>query len=81
MTIKIIIPKGGMGSTEGTIAQWLKAEGDRVSKGEVIVEIETAKAVEEVESPVNGVLTKILLAVDETAEVHSEIAEIEEDNE
>ena len=80
MTTQIIIPKGGMGSTEGTIAQWLKAEGDRVNQGEVIVEIETAKAVEEVESPVNGVLSKILLAEGESAEVHALIAEIEEDH-
>lgn len=78
MTTKVIIPKAGMGTTEGTIAKWLKAEGDRVTLGEVIVEIETAKAVEEVTAPVTGILTKILLPEGETAEVHTEIAEIEE---
>jgi pyruvate/2-oxoglutarate dehydrogenase complex dihydrolipoamide acyltransferase (E2) component len=78
MTTKVIIPKAGMGTTEGTIAKWLKAEGDPVKQGEVIVEIECAKAVEEVVAPVTGVLVKILLAEGETAEVFTEIAVIEE---
>lgn len=78
MTTKLLIPKGGMGSAEGTIAKWLKAEGDTVRAGEVIVEIETAKALEEVPSPVDGVLVKILLPEGQSAEVFSEIAVIEE---
>lgn len=81
MTTKLIMPKAGMGTTEGTIAQWLKAEGDGITQGEVIVEIETAKALEEVEAPVSGILKKILLQEGETAEVHTEIAEIEETSE
>lgn len=78
MTTKVLIPKAGMGTTEGTISKWLKAEGDRVTEGEVIVEIETAKAVQEVEAPASGVLTKILLGEGQTAEVHAEIGVIEE---
>ena len=81
MTTKVIMPKAGMGTTEGTVAQWLKAENDSVTQGEVIVEIETAKAIEEVEAPVSGVLKKILLAEGDTAEVHTDIAEIEESGE
>ncbi len=77
MTTKVILPKAGMGTTEATVTQWLKAEGDPVTQGEVIVEIETAKAVEEIEAPVSGVLSKILLPEGETADVHTEIAEIE----
>ena len=68
MTTKVIMPKAGMGTTEGTVAQWLKAEGDSVIQGDVIVEIETAKAIEEVEAPVSGVLKKILLAEGDTAQ-------------
>lgn len=51
-----------MGSTmeEGTILKWLKAEGDTIKQGEVLLEIETDKASMEVESPVDGVLRKIL---------------------
>lgn len=78
MITKVIMPKAGMGTTEGTVAQWLKAEGDPVTKGDVLVEVETAKAIEEVEAPVSGVLKKILLAEGETAEVHTELAHIEE---
>lgn len=78
MTTKVLIPKGGMGTAEGTIAKWLKVEGDRVTEGEIIVEIETAKAVEEVAAPASGVLARILLQEGQTAEVYTEIAIIEE---
>ena len=78
MSTKLILPKWGMGIEEGTVSRWLKSIGDRVQQGEPIVEIETAKAIQEVESPVTGVLTRILLAEGETAPVNSEIAEIED---
>ena len=78
MTSKVILPKSGMGIEEGTVLRWLKAEGETVVKGEPIVEIETAKATQEVESPVSGTLVKILLAQGETAPVNTEIAVIEE---
>jgi pyruvate/2-oxoglutarate dehydrogenase complex dihydrolipoamide acyltransferase (E2) component len=76
--MKVIIPKGGMGTTEGTVVRWLKREGERVTAGEVLVEIETAKAIEEVEAPVSGILKRVLLPEGETAAVHTEIAVIEE---
>jgi len=80
MTTKVILPKWGMGIEEGTVLRWLKGEGEAVKQGEPIVEIETAKATQEVESPVSGTLTKILLAEGETAEVNAEIAVIEDGN-
>lgn len=76
--VKVVIPNVGMGTTEGTVAKWLKAEGDRVTAGEIIAEIELAKAVEEVAAPVSGVITKIHLQEGMTAEVQAEIATIEE---
>jgi pyruvate/2-oxoglutarate dehydrogenase complex dihydrolipoamide acyltransferase (E2) component len=81
MTTKVLIPKTGMGTTEGTIAKWLKTEGDLVTEGEVIVEIEMAKAVQEVSAPATGVLRRILLGEGQTAEVYTAIALIEEPNE
>jgi pyruvate dehydrogenase E2 component (dihydrolipoamide acetyltransferase) len=78
MATKVIMPKPGMGSTEGTIAKWLKAEGDKIIAGEILAEIEMAKAVEELPSPVSGVLTKILVAEGQTVEVYAPIAVIEE---
>ena len=80
MTIPVVLPKSGMGIEEGTIAQWLKAEGDIVKMGEPIVEVETAKAILPVEAPANGVLLKILVSSGETAAVNSEIGIIEEQN-
>ena len=78
MITKVLIPKTGMGITEGTITRWLKAEGEFVTAGEVIVEIETAKAIQEVAAPVTGILKSILLAEGHTAKVTTEIALIEE---
>jgi pyruvate/2-oxoglutarate dehydrogenase complex dihydrolipoamide acyltransferase (E2) component len=68
-----------MGIEEGTVVRWLKNVGDRVAQGELIVEIETAKATQEVEAPVSGVISAILLPVGETAPVNTDIAVIEED--
>ena len=78
MALTVNMPQLGESVTEGTIAKWLKAEGDTVTEGEVIVEIENAKAIEEVHAPITGVLTKILLEEGQTAEVFAEIAIIEE---
>lgn len=78
MTTPVVLPKWGMGIDEGTITQWLKAEGDLVSQGEPIVEIETAKATQAVEAPVSGRLSKILLAAGTTTAVNTEIGLIEE---
>lgn len=78
MTIGVNLPKAGMGIEEGTIARWLKSVGDTVLKGEVIVEVETAKAIQEVEAPASGMLVKILVAEGGTARVNTDIAEIEE---
>lgn len=78
MSISVILPKWGMGIEEGTVIRWLKTVGDAVEKGEPIVEIETAKATQEVESPATGTLVKIVLPEGETAAVNSEIAVIEE---
>jgi pyruvate/2-oxoglutarate dehydrogenase complex dihydrolipoamide acyltransferase (E2) component len=78
MTVKVRIPKAGMGTTEGTIAKWLKAEGDWVVEGEAIVEIEFAKAMQEVTAPTTGTLRKILLTEGQTAEVYTEIGIIAE---
>ena len=78
MTTKLILPKWGMGIEEGTVTRWLKMVGEMVEKGEPIVEIETAKATQEIDAPVSGKLVKILLAEGETAAVNTEIAVIEE---
>lgn len=80
MITKMVLPKSGMGIEEGTVTRWLKAEGEKVRQGEPVVEIETAKAMQEVEAPVSGTLIKILLAPGQTAAVDTEMAVIEEDD-
>jgi pyruvate/2-oxoglutarate dehydrogenase complex dihydrolipoamide acyltransferase (E2) component len=77
MKTKVVLPKWGMGIEEGTITRWLKAVGEQVMQGEPLVEIETAKATQEVESPASGTLVEILLAEGSTAPVNTEIAVIE----
>ena len=78
MTVSVYLPKTGMGIQEGTIIKWLKNVGDRVEKGEMIVEVETVKATHEIEAPASGVLKEMLAAEGETIEVGSDIATIEE---
>lgn len=79
MRVKVVMPKWGTGMNEGTIVKWLKAVGDRVEAGEMLVEIETAKSTQEMEAPATGTITEILLAVGEEAEVRTPIAIIETD--
>ena len=62
---------------EGRIVVWHKQEGDRVERGENLLEVETDKATMEVESTVSGVLQKILVAAGETVPVNATLALIE----
>ena len=66
---------------EGTILKWLKSEGDVVAEGEPIVEIESAKAVEEAPAPESGRLVRILVPEGETVETFTTIAVIAADGE
>jgi pyruvate dehydrogenase E2 component (dihydrolipoamide acetyltransferase) len=61
MATKVILPKLGQTMEEGTIVEWYKEEGDEVGRGDVLFEIESDKAVLEVEAKTRGVLRKILL--------------------
>jgi len=72
------LPQFGMGMTDGTINAWHKAEGDHVLKGELLCEIEAAKTTVEYESPITGVLTRILVGVDENVPVNTPIAIFDE---
>ena len=62
MPIQILMPALSPTMTEGTLAKWLKAEGDTVDAGDVLCEIETDKATMEVEAVDEGTLGKILVA-------------------
>ncbi|RUW52367.1 dehydrogenase [Mesorhizobium sp. M8A.F.Ca.ET.021.01.1.1] len=55
----VTMPFGDLTVSEGTVIKWLKAVGDPVKEGELIAEIETDKAVVEIEAPVSGTLAAI----------------------
>lgn len=61
MVHTIILPKLGQMTEESTIVRWLKREGELVSKGEILFEMETDKSIMEVESFFDGTLLKILV--------------------
>ena len=61
MPTEILMPALSPTMTEGNLAKWLKAEGDTVSAGDLIAEIETDKATMEVEAVDEGILGKILV--------------------
>ncbi|MBW2232554.1 MAG: lipoyl domain-containing protein [Deltaproteobacteria bacterium] len=78
MSIEVHVPQWGMGIKECKVVSWLKSEGDAVEEGEPIVELETAKATQELEAPATGTLTRILAPEGETVAVRTVIAEIGE---
>ncbi|MFT9017077.1 pyruvate dehydrogenase complex E1 component subunit beta [Acetobacter malorum] len=61
MATDILMPALSPTMTEGALARWVKAEGDTVSIGDVLAEIETDKATMEVEAVENGILGRILV--------------------
>lgn len=62
MATEILMPALSPTMTEGTLARWLKKEGDTISSGDVLAEIETDKATMEVEAVDEGILGKVLVA-------------------
>lgn len=74
---EIKVPELAESITEGSIAQWVKKVGDRVEKGEFIVELETDKVNAEIISEEAGVLTQILAEEGDTVLVGQVIAVVE----
>ena len=76
MATTVVMPQMGFDMQEGTIVRWLKAEGDQVSRGEPIAEIETDKAIVEMEAYASGTLLKTVVGEGETVPVGQTIAVI-----
>ena len=82
MPIQILMPALSPTMTEGKLARWLKAEGDKVSSGDVLAEIETDKASMDYEAVDEGVLGRILIpAGTEKIAVNTPIAILLEEGE
>ena len=69
MSDKIVVPILGESVTEATVSKWLKAQGEKVTVDEPIVELETDKVNVEVPAPSNGVLESISVNEGETVNV------------
>ena len=76
MSISVTMPALGESVTEGTVTRWLKQEGEQVNADEPLLEVSTDKVDTEIPSPASGVLTKIVVAEDETVAVGTELAVI-----
>jgi pyruvate dehydrogenase E2 component (dihydrolipoamide acetyltransferase) len=71
---EVTMPSMGADMTEGTIAKWLMAEGDKVSRGDKLAEIETDKTVVEMEAYAEGLLRKIVIDEGSLVQVGTVIA-------
>jgi pyruvate/2-oxoglutarate dehydrogenase complex dihydrolipoamide acyltransferase (E2) component len=71
------VPKtGGIPTTKANVLRWLKHEGETISRGEPVVELETEKVSYELESPIEGVLLKILVQENSQAPVGEALCQI-----
>ena len=70
------LPDVGEGLTEADIVKWHVQPGDKVTINQIIVEIETAKAVVELPSPFAGVISELLVAEGTTADVGAPIVSV-----
>lgn len=78
MTVELILPKWGLTMEDGTLIAWHVVVGDQVAKGELLAEVETEKVEAELESPCAGTIAKILVEEEETIDVGTVLALIEE---
>ena len=66
-TVEVQMPAMGESVTEGTVLEWHVSEGQAVSEGDTVVEVSTDKIDAEVPAPASGVITKLLVDVDDRA--------------
>ncbi len=74
MISEILMPRLSETADTGTIAAWLVAPGDRVEKGQVVLHIETDKAIVETESPAAGTVLKVFFGEGETVQARTVLA-------
>jgi pyruvate dehydrogenase E2 component (dihydrolipoamide acetyltransferase) len=76
MATDVIMPALGVAQEKGTLLNWLKTEGQSVTKGEPLMEIETDKATVEIEAPASGVLANVTASAGDEVPVGNRIAVI-----
>jgi len=70
----VIMPVLGVAQQTGTLLKWLKTEGQSITKGEPLMEIESDKATVEIEAPASGILTQVIAKVGDEVPVGQRIA-------
>jgi pyruvate dehydrogenase E2 component (dihydrolipoamide acetyltransferase) len=76
MATDVIMPALGVAQEKGTLLNWRKTEGQSVTKGEPLMEIETDKATVEIEAPASGILSNVTAAAGDEIPVGNRIAVI-----
>ena len=76
MATDVIMPALGVAQEKGTLLNWRKAEGQSVTKGEPLMEVETDKATVEIEAPASGILANVTAAAGDEIPVGNKIAVI-----
>jgi pyruvate dehydrogenase E2 component (dihydrolipoamide acetyltransferase) len=74
MATDVIMPALGVAQEKGTLLHWLKAEGQSVTKGEPLMEVETDKATVEIEAPASGILAHVTASPGDEVPVGNRIA-------
>jgi pyruvate dehydrogenase E2 component (dihydrolipoamide acetyltransferase) len=77
--IEVILPKVDMDMESGVIVAWKVAEGDRVQAGDILFEMETDKAMMEVEAPESGVIRNLAEITNQPIAVGTPVAWIDPD--
>ena len=75
MVTQVLFPKIGFSMEEGTLAEWLVADGAAVKEGEPLYALESDKSTQEIESPASGTL-KVIATVGEVCKVGDVLGEI-----
>src|SRR5262249_22851495 len=78
MPTNVIMPALELAQESGKVLRWLKAPGDRVQKGDPLVEIETDKITTEIEAPESGILGEVTAREGDVVPVGQTIARIVE---
>lgn len=77
--VQVQIPQLGQTKLVVTIEEWMVEEGDHIEKGESLYELSNEKLSQEIESPVTGTVTKLLVAKGDKVNPGDIVAEIQED--
>ena len=77
MAIEVILPKVDMDMESGVLVAWKVAAGDRVEQGDILFEMETGKAMMEVEAPGSGVIRDLAQVTGEELPVGTRVAWID----